>query len=101
MAFSSTVIGDLSNDHVDVSFDGRPTNDSQASFCSLHRLWTRKEKEIAIVSHGGFLFHTLSASGNDCHPLLKEEICKPFENCELRSMVIADRSMIGFDLFNN
>ncbi|KAK9000666.1 hypothetical protein V6N11_081155 [Hibiscus sabdariffa] len=67
----------------------------------LNWLWTRKEKEIAIVSHGGFLFHTLSASGNDCHPLLKEEICKPFENCELRSMVIADRSMIGFDLFNN
>ncbi|MFQ6649335.1 hypothetical protein Gotur_023469 [Gossypium turneri] len=50
--------------------------DSQASLYSLHRLWTRKEKEIAIVTHSGFLFHTLSALGNDCHPLVKKEICK-------------------------
>ncbi|PPD85149.1 hypothetical protein GOBAR_DD17919 [Gossypium barbadense] len=63
----------------------------------LNWLWTRKEKEIAIVTHSGFLFHTLSALGNDCHPLVKKEICKHFANCELRSMVIVDRSMIGFD----
>ncbi|GKV26588.1 hypothetical protein SLEP1_g35858 [Rubroshorea leprosula] len=60
-------------------------------------LWTRKEKEIAIVTHSGFLLHTLSAFGNDCHPLVKKEICKHFANCELRSMVIVDRSMIGSD----
>ncbi|MBA0843092.1 hypothetical protein Goarm_000310, partial [Gossypium armourianum] len=42
----------------------------------LNWLWTRKEKEIAIVTHSGFLFHTLSALGNDCHPLVKKEICK-------------------------
>ncbi|KAL4302628.1 hypothetical protein GQ457_10G019960 [Hibiscus cannabinus] len=63
----------------------------------LNWLWTREEKEIAIVTHSGFLFHTLSAFGNDCHPLVKKEICKHFANCELRSMVIADRNMIGFD----
>ncbi|KAK8259413.1 hypothetical protein V6Z12_D13G053800 [Gossypium hirsutum] len=57
----------------------------------LNWLWTRKEKEIAIVTHSGFLFHTLSALGNDCHPLVKKEICKHFANCELRSMVIVDR----------
>ncbi|XP_061351382.1 phosphoglycerate mutase-like protein 1 isoform X3 [Gastrolobium bilobum] len=63
----------------------------------LEWLWTRKEKEIAVVSHSGFLFHTLSAFGNDCHPTVKSEICTHFANCELRSVVIVDRSMIGSD----
>jgi hypothetical protein len=44
-------------------------------FLNWSRLWTRKEKEIAVVSHSGFLFHTLSTFGNDCHPNLKNEIC--------------------------
>ncbi|XP_028240892.1 phosphoglycerate mutase-like protein 1 isoform X2 [Glycine soja] len=61
-------------------------------------LWTQKEKEIAIVTHSGFLFHTLNAFGSDCHPLVKKEISKHFANCELRSMVIVDRSMIGSEL---
>ncbi|KAE9448389.1 hypothetical protein C3L33_19710, partial [Rhododendron williamsianum] len=60
-------------------------------------LWTRKEKEIAIVTHSGFLVHTLNAFGNDCHPLIKKEICKRFANCELRSMIIVDKSMSGSD----
>ncbi|KAJ0077920.1 hypothetical protein Patl1_37223 [Pistacia atlantica] len=42
----------------------------------MNWLWTRKEKEIAIVTHSGFLFHTLTAFGNDCHPSVKAEICK-------------------------
>ncbi|XP_015892432.4 phosphoglycerate mutase-like protein 1 isoform X2 [Ziziphus jujuba] len=63
----------------------------------LNWLWTRKEKEIAIVTHRGFLFHTLTAFGNDCHPLVKKEICRSFTNCELRSMVLVDRSMTGSD----
>ncbi|KAL2343881.1 hypothetical protein Fmac_005166 [Flemingia macrophylla] len=61
----------------------------------LNWLWTRKEKEIAIVTHSGFLLHTLEAFGSDCHALVKKEITKRFANCELRSMVIVDRSMIG------
>ncbi|KAL4029600.1 hypothetical protein IC575_007820 [Cucumis melo] len=61
----------------------------------LKWLWTRKEKEIAVVSHSGFLFHALSAFGKDCHPSIKDEICKHFANCELRSFVLVDRSMIG------
>ncbi|XP_058217145.1 phosphoglycerate mutase-like protein 1 isoform X3 [Rhododendron vialii] len=60
-------------------------------------LWTRKEKEIAIVTHSGFLVHTLNAFGNDCHPLIKKEICKRFANCELRSMIIVDKSLSGSD----
>ncbi|TYH17928.1 hypothetical protein ES288_A05G230600v1 [Gossypium darwinii] len=63
----------------------------------LSWLWTRKEKEIAIVTHSGFLYHTLSAFGSDCHPSVKDEICKHFKNCELRSVVIIDRSMMGSD----
>ncbi|THG08009.1 hypothetical protein TEA_029377 [Camellia sinensis var. sinensis] len=63
----------------------------------MNWLWTRKEKEIAIVTHSGFLFHALSAVGNDCHPVIKKEISKRFANCELRSMVIVDKSMSGLD----
>ncbi|KAL2254497.1 phosphoglycerate mutase-like protein 1 isoform X2 [Sesamum indicum] len=63
----------------------------------MNWLFTRKEKEIAIVTHSGFLFHTLGAFGNDCHPLVKKEISSHFANCELRSMVIVDRSMVGSD----
>ncbi|PIA51862.1 hypothetical protein AQUCO_01000034v1 [Aquilegia coerulea] len=63
----------------------------------LNWLWTRKEKEIAIVTHSGFLFHTLKELGNRYHPLMREEICKHFTNCELRSMVIVDTNMIGSD----
>ncbi|RDX68480.1 Phosphoglycerate mutase-like protein 1 [Mucuna pruriens] len=59
------------------------------------KLWTRKEKEIAVVTHSSFLFNTLRAFGNDCHPNIKSEICKHFTNCELRSIVIIDRGMIG------
>lgn len=60
-------------------------------------MWTRKEKEIAVVSHSGFLFHSLSAYGNDCHPSVKSEMSKHFKNCELRSVIIVDKSMIGSD----
>ncbi|KAL3614417.1 hypothetical protein CASFOL_042491 [Castilleja foliolosa] len=63
----------------------------------LNWLFTRKENEIAIVTHSGFLFHTLAKLGNDCHPLVKKEISSHFANCELRSMVIVDRSKVGSD----
>lgn len=63
----------------------------------LNWLWTRKEKEIAIVTHSGFLYHTLSAFGNDCHSSVRSEICTHFANCELRSMVFVDRNMLGSD----
>ncbi|KAK1323138.1 hypothetical protein QJS10_CPA02g00187 [Acorus calamus] len=63
----------------------------------INWLWTRKEKEIAIVTHSGFLYHTLKKIANDCNPLIKEEISTHFHNCELRSMVMIDRSIIGSD----
>ncbi|CAN6459542.1 unnamed protein product [Victoria cruziana] len=57
----------------------------------INWLWTRKEKEIAVVTHSGFLVHTLRMFGNDCDPIVKEEISRPFGNCELRSLVVVDR----------
>ncbi|KAF8021522.1 hypothetical protein BT93_G1844 [Corymbia citriodora subsp. variegata] len=61
----------------------------------LKWLWTREEKEIAIVTHSGFLYHTLNVFGNNFHPLIKSEMHKHFANCELRSFVIADGGMTG------
>ncbi|KAI5431519.1 hypothetical protein KIW84_035632 [Lathyrus oleraceus] len=63
----------------------------------LEWLWTCKEKEIVVVTHSGFPFHTLSAFGNGCHPNVKSEICIHFANYELRSVVIIDRGMIGLN----
>ncbi|KAL5719316.1 hypothetical protein ACHQM5_012111 [Ranunculus cassubicifolius] len=63
----------------------------------LNWLWTRKEKEIAVLTHNGFLYHTLKELGSKYHPSMQEEICKHFANCELRSMVIVDTNMIGSD----
>ncbi|XP_066349418.1 phosphoglycerate mutase-like protein 1 isoform X2 [Miscanthus floridulus] len=58
-------------------------------------LWTREEKEIAIASHSGFLFHTLSMYSKECHRTIRDEVSKLFANCELRSIVLVDRSMLG------
>nr|GMD96466.1 phosphoglycerate mutase-like protein 1 isoform X2 [Ipomoea batatas] len=79
--------------------DVREPNEDVASrgMQFLKWLWTREEKEIAVVTHSGFLIHALSLFGDDCHPNVKSEVCRRFENCELRSMVIVDRSMIGSD----
>ncbi|KAI4968620.1 hypothetical protein ZWY2020_045950 [Hordeum vulgare] len=79
--------------------DVRETNESVAlrGMKFFDWLWTRKEKEIAIVSHSGFLYHTLNMYGKECHPTIAEELGKHFANCELRSMVLVDRSNLGSD----
>ncbi|XP_010548825.1 PREDICTED: phosphoglycerate mutase-like protein 2 isoform X2 [Tarenaya hassleriana] len=60
-------------------------------------LSTRKEKEIAVVTHSGFLYHTLCSFGNDSDPSLKSEISRHFANCELRSMVLVDKCVRSSD----
>ncbi|WVY92674.1 hypothetical protein V8G54_031762 [Vigna mungo] len=67
----------------------------------MNWLGTRKEKEIAIVTHRAFLFHTLGAFGNYSHHLEKKELSKPFANCELRSVVIVDRYEYILNNFKN
>ncbi|KAL5559900.1 hypothetical protein UlMin_036111, partial [Ulmus minor] len=54
-------------------------------------LWTREEKEIAIVTHSAFLSESLKAFYHDSHSPVKTEVCKWFTNCELRSLVIVDK----------
>ncbi|RZC91927.1 hypothetical protein C5167_021639 [Papaver somniferum] len=63
----------------------------------INWLWTRKETEIAVVTHSAFLLQTLSAFGDDCHPTVQKEIHNCFANCELRSVVIVDNGLIGSD----
>ncbi|KAE8779972.1 phosphoglycerate mutase-like protein 1 [Hordeum vulgare] len=58
-------------------------------------LWTREEKDIAIVTHSSFLDFTLNMYGKECHPTIVEDMAKRFANCELRSMVLVDRSKLG------
>ncbi|PUZ46003.1 hypothetical protein GQ55_7G012300 [Panicum hallii var. hallii] len=79
--------------------DVREANESVAlrGMKFIDWLWTREEKEIAIVSHSGFLYHTLSMYSKECHPTIRDEVGKHFANCELRSMVLVDRSMLGSD----
>ncbi|XP_078181496.1 uncharacterized protein LOC144575276 [Carex rostrata] len=82
----------LSNDYLDAHLTDLGW--SQPFFVVVQlRLWTREEKEIAIVSHSGFLYYMLNNFGQDCHPVIQQEISKIFANCELRSMVLVDRSI--------
>ncbi|KAL6885539.1 hypothetical protein ACP4OV_010318 [Aristida adscensionis] len=60
-------------------------------------LWTREEKEIAVVTHSGLLCHTLRKYSSECHPTVRQEVSKYFANCELRSLVLVDRSNLGAD----
>ncbi|XP_057527126.1 phosphoglycerate mutase-like protein 1 [Amaranthus tricolor] len=66
----------------------------------MNWLWTRKENEIAIVTHSAFLFQTLPEFVYDCHPSTKNEICTFFTNSELRSVVLVDRSLKGVPATN-
>ncbi|RZC47034.1 hypothetical protein C5167_039991 [Papaver somniferum] len=46
----------------------------------FHRrmIWMRREIEIAVVTHSGFLCHSLKSFGSSCHPLMKVEVCKQY-----------------------
>ncbi|CAA7027434.1 unnamed protein product [Microthlaspi erraticum] len=61
----------------------------------INWLWTRKEKEIAVVSHSGFLHGALSSFGKDCSEDVKKELSIHFKNCELRSVIIVDQGNLG------
>ncbi|KAG8491908.1 hypothetical protein CXB51_015250 [Gossypium anomalum] len=63
----------------------------------MNWLWTRPEQEIVIVSHGIMLQHILYRLGNDCHPSVRTALCKRFDNCELRSVLIVDKSSMEAD----
>ncbi|XP_044481195.1 phosphoglycerate mutase-like protein 1 [Mangifera indica] len=53
----------------------------------LKWLWTRQEKEIAIVSHGIFLQQTLQKLAKETNQSM-ENLCSRFGNCEIRTVAI-------------
>ncbi|GJN12166.1 hypothetical protein PR202_ga30421 [Eleusine coracana subsp. coracana] len=55
---------------------GKPGDGASAHCSESIGLWTREENEIAIVSHSGFLFHTLSMYSKECHPAIQQEVSK-------------------------
>lgn len=59
----------------------------------------RPESRIAVVSHCGFIFLTLSAFGHECAHSVQEEMHRGFDNCEMRSMIITDAA--GGGRFNS
>ncbi|EIE24438.1 phosphoglycerate mutase-like protein [Coccomyxa subellipsoidea C-169] len=65
----------------------------------LQWLMARPESRIAVVSHCGFIFLTLSAFGHECAHSVQEEMHRGFDNCEMRSMIITDAA--GGGRFNN
>ncbi|XP_013639151.1 PREDICTED: phosphoglycerate mutase-like protein 1 [Brassica oleracea var. oleracea] len=56
-------------------------------------LGKRPEKEVAVVSHGIVLQHMLYVFANDCDVSVRHELCKRFANCEIRTVVIVDKSL--------
>ncbi|KAH7387855.1 hypothetical protein KP509_16G045300 [Ceratopteris richardii] len=61
----------------------------------LEWLSRRKEREIVVVSHSGFLSHLLSVFGQNCSPVVQKELKSSFHNCEMRSIVLTNQSELG------
>eukprot|EP00250_Pteridium_aquilinum_P002631 c12855_g1_i2 orf=219-1259(+) len=61
----------------------------------LEWLARRKEREIVVVSHSGFLSHLLSVYGENCSAPVQKELKKAFRNCEMRSIVLVNQRDLG------
>ena len=53
-------------------------------------VYCRPEQRIAVVSHCGFLMHTLCQYAESFGLQAQEELLREFNNCELRSMILSD-----------
>ncbi|KAK9863081.1 hypothetical protein WJX84_008016 [Apatococcus fuscideae] len=53
-------------------------------------LMQRPEQRIAVVSHCGFLRHTLRTYASEFGTHAQDELLRDFNNCEMRSMVLSD-----------
>ncbi|KAG4194010.1 hypothetical protein ERO13_A06G029900v2 [Gossypium hirsutum] len=60
----------------------------------INWLWTRKETEIAVVSHGVFLQEAFELINTNKYRALKVRAPR-FENCEIRSVRISYESVMG------
>ncbi|XP_039066348.1 phosphoglycerate mutase-like protein 1 [Hibiscus syriacus] len=70
--------------------DERETNEAVAArgIKFVNWLLGRKEREIAVVSHGVFLQETLIALKNKCLHLMDTDPFTRFGNCEIRSVIV-------------
>ncbi|XP_022731465.1 phosphoglycerate mutase-like protein 1 [Durio zibethinus] len=87
-----------SEDDVLWESDERETNEAVAARGIKFIKWLlgRKEKEIAVVSHGVFLQQTMIALRNKCYPLVDGDFnYSRFGNCEIRSVIIFNESVMG------
>ncbi|GMI89457.1 hypothetical protein like AT5G64460 [Hibiscus trionum] len=77
--------------------DERETNEAVAArgINFIKWLLTRKEREIAVVSHGVFLQETLITLKNKCLPLMDGDPFSRFGNCEIRSVIVFNESVKG------
>ncbi|XP_019059193.1 PREDICTED: phosphoglycerate mutase-like protein 1 [Tarenaya hassleriana] len=57
-------------------------------------LWKRPEKEVAIVSHGMMLRHVLYGLAGDSHVPTGHDLCKRFDNCEIRTVVVIHKRLV-------
>ncbi|KAK9841042.1 hypothetical protein WJX81_007377 [Elliptochloris bilobata] len=66
----------------------------------LRWLLARPEPRLAVVTHSSFLFFMLSTLGGQCDARIKGELHRWYENCEMRTVVLADASgaSAGLDL---
>ncbi|KAK8696987.1 hypothetical protein V6N13_113153 [Hibiscus sabdariffa] len=76
--------------------DERETNEAVAArgINFIKWLLARKEREIAVVSHGVFLQETLIALKNKCLPLMDGDPFSRFGNSEIRSVIIFNESVM-------
>ncbi|KAI5067158.1 hypothetical protein GOP47_0018238 [Adiantum capillus-veneris] len=61
----------------------------------LEWLSRREEREIAVVSHSGFLTHLLRIWGQNCSVSIQSKLRAGFNNCEMRSIVLVNQRDLG------
>lgn len=73
--------------------DYRETPDQVRNRARVFVKWLldRKESQIAVVSHSGFITNMLQLFGYDCSGVIQNELHQHFQNCEMRSFLISDR----------
>ncbi|KAK9830223.1 hypothetical protein WJX72_010435 [[Myrmecia] bisecta] len=66
--------------------------------CFMQWLMQRPEARIAVVTHSSFLYYMMSQFGHAGAPLVKGELHRWYENCEMRTVVLSDSGGGGGNL---
>jgi broad specificity phosphatase PhoE len=59
--------------------------------CFVEWLLDRQEQRIAVVAHSSFNWHFTHLFGEDCSPIVQKELQDGYSNCEMRSLILADK----------